>query len=132
MNFNMILPGMKDVQIISIEEKEVGVVIHLQMPHQLQTCPSCGQKTSKIHERATYLFYKRRRYRCSCGKRFSESVPFIERYQRFSKEGNQALCIRSIKAKTFKEAAEVTGTSITTVIRRFEQVAQKELSTGVV
>ena len=144
MNFNMFLPGMKDVQITSIEEKESGISVHLQMPRQTQTCPDCGGKTSKIHdyriqkikhlkwfERPTYLFYKRRRYRCACGKRFAETVPFVERYQRFSEEGNQALCIRSIKAKTFKEAAEVMGTSSSTVIRRFEQVAQKELAAGV-
>ena len=111
MNFNMILPGMKDVQVTSIEEKEVGIVVHLQMPHQAQTCPECGLKTSMIHdyriqkikhlkwfERVTYLFYKKRRYRCSCGKRFAETAPFVERYQRFSKEGNQAINIRSIKA----------------------------------
>ena len=145
MNFNTILPGMKDVQITSVEEKEIGMVIHLEMPHQPQCCPVCGQMTTQIHdyrlqkikhlkwfERTTYLFYKRRRYRCACGKRFAETVPFIERYQRFSKEGNQALRLRAIKAKTFKEAAEVMGTSSTTVIRRFEEVAKKELQAGVV
>lgn len=79
----------------------------------------------------TVLFYKRRRYVCSCGKWFAEKAPFIERYQRFSKEANQALSIRAIKAKTFKEAAEVVGTSSTTVIRRFKNIASKEVVEGV-
>ena len=41
-----------------------------------------------------------------CGKRFSEKSPFVDKYQRFSKEWNQVVRIRSIKGKTFKEAAE--------------------------
>ncbi len=39
--------------------------------------------------------------------------------------------IRAIQAKTFKEAAEVLGTSVTTVIRRFQKVANKQLVEGV-
>ena len=79
----------------------------------------------------TVLFYKHRRYACSCGKRFAEKASFIERYQSFIKEENQALSIRAIKAKTFKEAAEVTGTSSTTVIRRIKKIAKKEMVKGV-
>ncbi|MFJ6208627.1 hypothetical protein [Lysinibacillus sp. NPDC092081] len=41
------------------------------------------------------------------------------------------MSIRAIKAKTFKEAAEVLGTSTTTVIRRFKKVANKQLVEGV-
>lgn len=53
---------------------------------------------------------------------------FVNRYQRSSKEWNQAIQILSIKKKTFKEAAEVLGTSSTSVIRRFKKVAKKELT----
>ena len=45
-----------------------------------------------------------------------------------SKEWNQVVSIRAIKVKTFKEAAEVLGTSSTTVIRRFKE---KQLVEGV-
>ena len=38
--------------------------------------------------------------------------------------------IRSVKAKTFKEAAEVLGTSPTTVMRRFKELV-KTLPKGV-
>ena len=55
--------------------------------------------------------------------------PFVDRYQRFSKEWNQVVRIRSVKAKTFKEAAEVLGTSPTTVMRRFKELV-KTLFTG--
>jgi transposase len=39
-------------------------------------------------------------------------------------ELNQAITIRSIKGKTFKETAEVYGTSPSTVVRRFDQLAE--------
>lgn len=56
--------------------------------------------------------------------------PFVARYQRFSKEWNQVAQIRAVKAKTFKEAADVLGASSTTIIRRFKE-AMKQLPEGV-
>lgn len=58
-------------------------------------------------------------------------TPFVDRYQRFSREWNQVVCIRSIKAKTFKEASETLGSSSSTVIRRFKEAAKRELLSGV-
>jgi len=85
----------------------------------------------KWFERLTIFFYKRRRYACVCGKRFSEESPFVDKYQRYTKELNQVARIRSIKAKTFKEAGEVLGTSSSTIIRRFKEVAKEQLVGGV-
>ena len=144
MNFNMNIPGLKDVEITKIEEVGDRIALYVQLPKCTHQCPVCKKETSKVHdyriqkinhlkwfERLTILFYKRRRYVCDCGKRFSEKSPFVDKYQRYSKEWNQVVSIRAIKAKTFKEAAEVLGTSITTVIRRFKKVANKQLVEGV-
>jgi len=135
MNINMDIPGLKGVIIEKCEQLQERIVLHVSMPKREHSCPSCGMKTSKVHdyriqkikhlkwfERLTVLFYKRRRYACVCGKRFSEVSPFVERYQRFSKECNQIMRIRAVKAKTFKEAAETIGASSTTVIRRFKEL----------
>src|SRR5690606_24651283 len=85
-------------------------------------------KHLKWFERLTYIFYRKRRYVCTaCGKRFAEKNSFVERYQRFSKEWNQAVKVRSIKAKTFKEVAYQYGASSSTVIRRFDRLAEEEL-----
>ncbi|MER2191524.1 MAG: ISL3 family transposase [Solibacillus sp.] len=143
MNFNMNIPGLKGVIVHQMEEQEERLVLHVSMPKTLHTCPACGQKTKKVHdyrmqkvkhlkwfERLTILFYKRRRYQCACGKRFNENAPFVTRYQRFSKEWNQVAQIRAVKAKTFKEAADVLGASSTTIIRRFKE-AMKQLPEGV-
>ena len=143
MNRYMNIPGLKDVIIEQVKEQMGRIVLYISLPKKEHTCPACGQKTSKVHdyrmqkikhlkwfERFTILFYKRRRYACTCGKRFSENTSFVDRYQRFSKEWNQVVQIRSVKAKTFKEAAEILGTSSTTVIRRFKQLV-KTLPSGV-
>ena len=113
------------------------------MPVKEHICPACGEKTSKVHDyrmrkighlpmwgRSTQLMYKCRRYRCICGKRFAEKAPFVERYQRFSKEINQAMIIQSVKSKTFKDAAMIPGTSISTILRRFHKQAKAALPEG--
>lgn len=144
MNININIPGLKDVNIEKIEEVGERTALHISLPRQPQKCPSCGETTSKVHdyriqkikhlkwfERLTVLFYKRRRYACLCGKRFSEKSPFVDKYQRYSKEWNQVVCVKAIKAKTFKEAGEVLGTSSSTVIRRFKKVAETQMNNGV-
>ena len=85
MNFNMNIPGLKDVELEKIEEVGERIALYVSLPKQAHECPSCGEMTSKVHdyrmqkikhlkwfERLTVLFYKRRRYGCACGKRFSE------------------------------------------------------------
>lgn len=137
----MSLLGLKDVLVEKVEQVEGIVRIYVEMERTMHDCPSCGSKTNRIHdyrmqkikhlkcfERNTELFYRRRRYVCACGKRFSETNTFVERYQRSSIEWNQALSIRTIKGKTFKETAEMYGTSQTTVMRRFDRIAETEIN----
>ncbi len=144
MNFNTNIPGLKDVIVEKIEEIGERTVLYVSLPIKTHKCPQCNEGTIKVHdyrlqkvkhlkwfERLTILFYKRRRYACKCGKRFSEECPFVAKYQRYTKEWNQVARIRSIKAKTFKEAGEVLGTSSSTIIRRFQSVAKEQLVSGV-
>lgn len=140
MNFIMNIPGLKDVVVKKIEEINQVIRIHVEMERKVHRCPRCQAKTNRVHdyriqriqhlkwfERMTQLFYKRRRYICSCGKRFSEKNTFIERFQRTSVEWNQAVSIRAIKGKTFKETSEIYGTSATTIVRRFDRMASTEI-----
>ena len=140
----MNIPGLKGVEVNKIEEVGDRIALYVSLPLKPHQCPACGTLTKKIHdyriqkikhlkwfERLSVLFYNRRRYACPCGKRFSEKSPFVDKYQRYSKEWNRVVRIRSVKAKTFKEAGEVLGTSSSTVIRRFKEVAKNEMKTGV-
>jgi len=141
MNFNMFLPGFEDVQVIKMEKVEDRIAFYVQLDVKPHECPSCQAITRKIHdyriqkikhlklfERLTFIYYRKRRYVCACGKKFAEKNTFIERYQRFSLEWNQAVKLRSIKGKTFKETADIYGSSPTTIVRRFDQLAQTEIT----
>jgi len=105
MNFNIFLPGLEEVQLIKMEQVEDRICF----PISTHTCPTCRKKTRKVHdyriqkikhlklfERLTYIFYRKRRYVCTCGKKFAEKNTFIQRYQRFSIEWNQAVNIRCL------------------------------------
>lgn len=61
-------------------------------------CPCCYQQTNKIYDyriqmikdisifgKKTFLFYKKRRYRCKhCNKKFYEKNDFLPKYQRMT------------------------------------------------
>lgn len=64
------------------------------------------------------------------GSDLPKKTSFVERYQRFSKETNQAMIIQSVKSKTFKDAAMILGTSISTILRRFTKQAKAALPEG--
>lgn len=140
LHFNMILPGLEDVTVIRTETNKGIYEICIEMPIKAHLCPSCSKETTRIHdyrmqrikhlkmaERPTVLLYRKRRYVCSCGKRFSEDNPFVERYQHHSKEWNQQVQIRTVKAKTFTEIAAQYHTSVSTIIRRFDRMVPKNL-----
>ena len=141
LNFNITLPGLEDVKVIKSKVNDHGVFeMTVEMPLTPHICPRCGEKTGKVHdyriqsvrhlkmaERPTILQYRKRRYACQCGKRFAEQNPFVDRYQRFSKEWNQQVQIRAIKAKTFKEIAAQYHTSVSTIIRRFDAVVPSSM-----
>jgi transposase len=78
-------------------------------------------------ERPTVLHYRRRRYACPCGKRFAEANPLVDRYQRHSREWNQALGLRLVTGKNFTDTARQFSTSVTTALRRFDELASRTL-----
>ena len=110
MNFIMDIPGLKGVVLKKVEQVDEKMQMHIEMEKKLHRCPQCKNWTKRVHdyriqkiqhlkwfERTTLLFYKRRRYACPCGKRFSEKNPFVEHYQRTSIEWNQAVSIRNFE-----------------------------------
>jgi len=137
----MNLPGFEGLIITNQEMVEGYFRIDVECPREEHVCPGCGDLTDRIHdyriqriqhlkvfERRTEVFYRKRRYVCvSCGKRFYEQNNLVDRYQRHTKEWNQALGLRVIQGKTFKETAELYHTSTNTVMRRFDKLANKEL-----
>jgi transposase len=140
MHSNIVLPGLEETIINKTEVRGGKYIIHLEMPVKPHRCPRCSSETQRIHdyritklshlkimERMTTLFYRKRRYVCACGKRFAEQNPVVERYQRYSKEWNQMAQMRAVKGKTFKETAVQYGTSVSTIIRRFDRIVPQGL-----
>lgn len=139
MNNNIKIPGLEGVIIKKVEQFEERVAIYVELPVQTHKCSVCGEETRKVHdyrtqkikhlkwfERLSYIFYRKRRYKCGeCGKRFYEKNSIVERYKRFSKERNQAVNIRSVKTKTFKEMGQQYGASTSTIIRQFDEMGKK-------
>lgn len=136
----MVLPGLEGVKVTRAEEIEGVFHLHVEIPRRHHRCPSCKERTNRVHdyrlqkvqhlkvyERTSFLFYRKRRYVCVCGKRFFEENPFVDRYQRHSTEWNQAIGLRIIQGMNFKDTAAQFRTSQTTAIRRFDQIAAPAL-----
>lgn len=88
--------NLEDVIITNVENISDVLHIYLELPRQKHRCPACGALTDRIHDyrmqtiknipmgRETILHLRKRRYRCSCGKRFFEKNSFLPRYYRIT------------------------------------------------
>lgn len=88
--------NLEDVIITNVENISDVLHIYLELPRQKHRCPACGAMTDHIHDyrmqtikdipmgRETILHLRKRRYRCSCGKRFFEKNSFLPRYCRIT------------------------------------------------
>ena len=76
------LLDLEDVIITKAENISNQLHIYIELPRRSHTCPACGATTDLVHDhrmqvikdtplaRDTFLHLRKRRYRCSCGKRF--------------------------------------------------------------
>ena len=89
------LIGLQGLIIKKIEANEKEIHIHGELERKTHICPDCGAETDKIHDyriqvikdipiynKNAFIFLKKRRYRCQCGKRFYEDNTFLPRYHR--------------------------------------------------
>ena len=88
------LLDLEDVIITNVENIADQLHIYLELPRARHICPACGATTDRVHDyrmqtikdvplaRDTFLHLRKRRYRCSCGKRFFEKNTFLPRYYR--------------------------------------------------
>ena len=93
-NYTAKLLNLEDVIITNVENIFEELHIYIELPRKKHTCPVCGSVTDRVHDyrmqtikdvplaRNTFLHLRKRRYRCSCGKRFFEDNTFLPRYYR--------------------------------------------------
>ena len=93
-DYTLKLLNLEDVIITGVENISEQLHIYVELPRTKHICPACGAITDRIHDyrmqtikdlplaRDTFLHLRKRRYRCSCGKRFFEKNSFLPRYYR--------------------------------------------------
>lgn len=77
------LLGLQDVDIEKIEEIDNSIHINCRLKRKPNKCPCCGKLTDKVQDyreqpikvipafgKHIFIHLNKRRYRCSCGKRF--------------------------------------------------------------
>lgn len=131
------LLNMEDVIITNVENISEELHIHLELPRKKHTCPACGALTDRVHDyrmqtikdiplaRNTFLHLRKRRYRCSCGKRFFEENPFLPRYYRVTSRLVTAVICSFEKVVSAKEIGSRFNISGTTAMRYFRYVNHK-------
>ena len=126
------LLGMQEVEVKNIREKAEVFEISIEQARKTCTCPRCGKGTNRIHdyryqrikelpafEKKVVLILRKRRYVCSCGKRFAEPNTFLARYQRMTKRAIMGLLEKLSDSRSYTSVAREFNISTSTVIRFF-------------
>lgn len=129
------LLGLQGVEERNIQEKEKSYEISIEQSGKVFICPNCGEVTNKIHdyryqrikevpvfEKKVILVLRKRRYVCSCGKRFAEPNSFLTRYQRMSKRAIMSLLGKLSDSRSYSAVAREFNISTSTVIRFFKNI----------
>ena len=130
------LTGLQDIEIKKIEITDKITHIFCELQRKPHKCPHCGRTTDAIHDyriqiikdvpsfgNNIYIHLRKRRYRCSCGKRFYENVSFLPKYHRITNR-LFAYVIEKLKNEcSFTSVAREVNLSLTTVIRIFDLVS---------
>lgn len=135
-NYISKLLNLKGIKVTKISHGDSFVKIYLKTDPKEHTCPACGLVTSKVHDyrqqvikdlpfqfKHTYLVLKKRRYVCSCGKRFYESYDFLPRYHRMTNRLVHYICTELTKTISMTDVASRANVSISTAIRIFNLIS---------
>ena len=131
-NFIKQLLNLKGVKITKVSHENSFIKIYITTKPHEHSCPVCGSKTSRVHDyreqvikdlpfqfKHTYLVLRKRRYVCSCGKRFYESYDFLPRYHRMTNRLATFICHELSKLTSMTSVAKAANVSVTTVMRVF-------------
>lgn len=130
------LLNLEDVIIKKIVQADCFVKIFIETKPVEQICPCCGTTTKRIHDyrlqtikdlpfqlKHTLLVLRKRRYLCSCGKKFYESYTFIPRYHRRTPRLSYKIVNMLRSTRSIKSVAEETNVSVTTVTRLLDTIS---------
>lgn len=131
------LLNLEDVIITNVENISDQLHIYIELPRSKHTCPACGGVTDCVHDyrmqtikdvplaRDTFLHLRKRRYRCSCGKRFFEKNAFLPRYYRVTSRLVAEIIFAFKKLVPATEIGSRYNVSAVTAMRYFKYVNYK-------
>lgn len=134
-NYIKDLLDLEDVIITKIIHADNYVKFFLNTKPKPHICPSCGNSTTKIHDyrwqtikdlpfqlKKCYLVLHKRRYVCSCGKKFYESYEFLPRYLHRTKRLTWKIADLLHETTSLKSVAKTSNVSVTTVCRILDNI----------
>ena len=140
-NFTTKLLGLEDVIVNKVTEDAASVLIDIELPRRVHKCPRCGLETDRVHDyrtqrikdisafgKRTYLLLRKRRYACSCGKRFYEDNHFLPRYHRMTQRLIADIIDSFSKVNPASQIADEHDVSSHTAFRLFDHVSYKNKS----
>ena len=88
------LLGLQDIDIEKVEEIDNSIHNNCRLKRKPHKCPCCGKLTDKVHDyreqpikdiptfgKHIFIHLYKRRYRCSCGKRFRNRILHMVSHQ---------------------------------------------------
>ena len=134
-NYIKDLLDLEDVIITKIVHADKYVKFFLDTKPKPHICPVCGNSTAKIHDyrwqtikdlpfqlKNCYLVLHKRRYVCSCGKKFYESYEFLPRYLHRTKRLTWKIADLLHETVSLKSVAKASNVSVTTVCRILDSI----------
>ena len=135
-DFSAEILGLQGVIVTGVDDRNDQLCIYVELPRKEHTCPSCGAKTTAIHDyrkqevkdipafgKNVRLVLRKRRYRCACGKRFFEVNTRLPRYRRMTNRVSGAVISELSSVASYTSVAKKFSLSITTVQRIFDLVS---------
>ena len=131
------LLNLEGVIITEVKNMADQLHVYLQLPRREHRCPCCGAVTDRIHDyreqiikdiplgRTTLLHLRKRRYRCSCGKRFFENNTFLPRYYRATSRLIAQIIFAFKKLTSASEIGAMYNVSGATAMRYFRCVSHR-------
>ena len=129
--------NLEDVIVTNVENISDQLHIYIELPRRNHVCPCCGTVTNRVHDyrmqivkdiplaRDTFLHLRKRRYRCSCGKRFFEKNSFLPRYYRVTSRLVSAIIFAFKKVVSAKDVGCRYNVSSMTAMRYFNLFNKK-------
>ncbi len=130
------LLDLEGLQIKKFHRTNTSIKFYATTTKRQVLCPACKATTSKVHDYrnqvikdlpinaiSVQIILKKRRYVCSCGKRFYEDYSFLPKYQRKTNRLNAFICNQMAKSIPVTTIAGDLNLSAATVTRIFDHVS---------